>query len=319
MSHCELFNNYFDAVVSLGDRCVVAENLRINNLTAISSPFDWIISQHTSHVINQFDTDFTSFFNIENQQLAEIQDQEGHFVILDKHTSFESRHDIPIPKESVVLTDAFKQLKLKLSHKVESFYTRINLCNRILFVRRSDDITDIDTIKLKESLERAFKNKEVYLLVLKNSPNESIHKIKKDTWVLHSRLKYVGISPYLSWQEDYGAWNSILNKIKLISPLERLEKILKEKLNNRSIIIWGMGNNFRQIENLLKLNGFLDYHAYDKKLSPSYRKDRILAEPTFLSDRKKFFVIVNTVKFYGEIFEVLSKNKFEMLNDYFFY
>jgi hypothetical protein len=85
----------------------------------MSSPFDWIVSFDTSQVIKQFDTNFESFFNIENQQLAEKQDQVGHSIILDKDTMFISRHDIP--SDNFVYPDTFKVLKSKFSHKSREF------------------------------------------------------------------------------------------------------------------------------------------------------------------------------------------------------
>ncbi|KWX73509.1 DUF1796 family putative cysteine peptidase [Paenibacillus jilunlii] len=316
MYDCELFDNYYDAIVSLGNSCATAENFKINGLANISSPFDWIVSNDTSQISKQFDTMFDSFFNLENQQLAENQDEEGHFVILDKGTNFISRHDIP--KGDFVYPDTFKILNSKFTHKVESFYRRISFCNKILFVRRSKEVTNKEIIDLKQSLDQSFTDKEVHLLILKDSPNENIQRIKKDTWIVYSKFNYTGINPYVAWKGDYLAWGKIFFKIKTVSYLERLEKILTEKLNNRSVVIWGMQGDFHEIESVLQKNE-LEYYAYDKKLSITCENDHIFTEPIFLLDRKKFFVIVNTGNYYSEIFEDLLEYKFEMGTDCFFY
>jgi hypothetical protein len=87
----------------------------------------------------------------------------------------------------------------------------------------------------------------VYLLILKDCPNENIQEVKKDTWVIYSKLKYNGINHNEEWKGDYVTWKNILSKIKIVSYLERLEQVLMEKLNNRSIVIWGVSGNFSQI------------------------------------------------------------------------
>jgi hypothetical protein len=312
----DFFENYYDAIVSLGNSCVVAENIRMNRLFSISSPFDWIVSLDTSQISRQFDTKFVAFFNKENQQLAENQDEEGHFVVLDGETNFVSRHDIP--KDVCFDPDTFKTLESKFKHKVESFYRRIDFCKKVLFIRSANDVTNSEIVDLKKSLVQSFNNTEVYLLILRDSLNDSVHKIDKSTWVIYSKFNYTGINPNLSWKGDYKAWNKLFSKIKILSYLERLEEILTERLNNRTVVVWGMHGNFHEIESLLQRNG-LDYYAYDKELSRTMESALLFKEPAFFLDKKKFFVIVNTRNYFSEIFKELSKKKFEAKNDFFFY
>jgi hypothetical protein len=294
MYSCELFHHDYDAVVSLGNACATAENLKANGLVTISSPFDWIISQDTSQVIKQLCTRFASFFSVEHQYLAEDQRSGKHLVIVDKETNFVSMHDIP--KETDDSLSAFKTLHAKFSHKIESFYRRISFCDKVLFVRRSDEATEQEMIELKQALDQSFADQEVHLLILKNNPDERIQEMENGIWVICSTFQYTGINPDIEWQGDYLAWRRVFSGIKTISSLERLERVLDERLNNRSVVIWGMRGNFREIESVLQKKG-LKYYAYDKSLSTAFSHDRIFAKPIFLHDRSKYFVIVNTKSF----------------------
>lgn len=312
----EFFDNYYDAIVSLGSSCAIAENIRMNGLFNISSPFDWIVSLDTSQVSRQFDNKFNSFFNHENQQLVEKQDEEGHLVILDKETNFVSRHDIP--KGNFLHPDTYKTLNSKFKHKVESFYSRMNFCKKVLFVRHTNDVTNSEIIDLKKSLVQSFTNTEVHLLILKDSLDENVHKIEHSTWIVCSNFNYTGIKPNLVWKGDFIAWSEIFSKLKILSYLERLEEILRERLNSRKVVIWGMHGNFHEIESLMQKNG-LDYYAYDKEISITMESEFLFKEPAFFLDKKKFFVIVNTRNYYSEIFRELSDKNFEAKNDFFFY
>ena len=108
--------SYWDAVISLGGSCQVAEQLNRFHLRDASYPFDWLFSEEAEYVIQALENRFDGFLAAEN--LTESPTVTGHRKITDNRYHMVHQHIFPL---EVPWQQSYATVKETVDRRVRRF------------------------------------------------------------------------------------------------------------------------------------------------------------------------------------------------------
>lgn len=134
MKLVDIQGNY-DAIFSLGNRCLVADRLLQYQLRTYTGIIDWMLSPNLLQVINLLQNRFEKFMEKESL-ICEGYDLSGKCLLL-KDTIYDitSVHDFLVTKNTPTNLQTYTEFKTTLDRRIQRFLTKLNTCQKILFVR----------------------------------------------------------------------------------------------------------------------------------------------------------------------------------------
>lgn len=219
-----LFNKKFDLVVSLGEDCACTSYLRRYNLQDYSYPFDWLANATFNMRIELLVTDFKDFLKKENmiqlQKPNEGLADRKHSSYRDNVSGFNFYHDF---KLNVSLEEDFNNVKEKYDRRIERLYKTIETSEKILFVWWSRDkhINQESIMNAYERLITKFKNKEIYLLIIEKS-NEESKIYMADNYILLLKYDNTSFKHNPKWNETMG---NEKNNAKFFSQIKKVRTL----------------------------------------------------------------------------------------------
>ncbi|HDR4949095.1 TPA: peptidase [Bacillus cereus] len=134
MKLIDIQHNY-DAVFSLGDRCLVSDRLLHYNLRTYTGIIDWMLSPNLLQVISLLQNRLRGFMNKE-QMIWDGYDTFGHCLLLkDIIYNITSVHDFFINENTITDWNTYPTFKIKLNRRIERFLSKLETCHNILFIR----------------------------------------------------------------------------------------------------------------------------------------------------------------------------------------
>ena len=200
----------FDLVVSLGQSCQVAYQLKRRGLRSKSGPFDWF-TVSIDALLSLLTTDFRDFMLREN--LVVVENRSGKLVVRDTLTTVRSLHDFYSESKETSEIVGYEAFRLKIDRRVASFRKDIASSPSMLFVRYG--ITREQSIALYSLLDEIRHGKRTALLVAADSDE------MEEDWQLDNiypvRLRF----PKGRWKGNNKEWDKALGSVKLKNPTMR--------------------------------------------------------------------------------------------------
>ena len=261
----KLLNNRFDLIISLGEDCACSSYLRRVNLQNFSYPFDWLTHAPFENRTNLIVNDFKDFLNLEDLELmqkpTEFPSDENHDYYKNKTTELYHWHDFPI---NMPLKEAYNLVKTKYDRRIERLYSEIKNSQKILFVWLSHRTlhSPEDFIKEYNTLQNKFASKDIYLLIIENSPEYKVIRLE-DNHILIINQDTISNDKKHHYDQTMGNKTNnlrIFKKIKLkISLIAKIKRIIYIICKNIVSLIPN-----KKIRNQLKQN--LNMYFYHAKL-----------------------------------------------------
>lgn len=209
-----LKNMPYDLIVSLGQNCDPAGNLRRHNLRKFSMPLDWVVSTSLKDVNRLLNNRFAGYMELGNMQQIEgnaqyVDDDFGvhqtkSYFIKDTNYNIISVHDFPVIPGQAWHVQYFAYKK-KLTMRIQRLLKEIKDSKSILFIRLSG--TYDETVELHAVL-RKLTNAEFRILVV--HPVNNLHDVIELEW----NLPHV-CSVQIPSTNNGVFWDSLLNGIQL--------------------------------------------------------------------------------------------------------
>ena len=219
-----LFDKKFDLVVSIGEDCACTSYLRRFNLQDFSFPFDWLtkasFETRTKLLINNFD----NFLNKENlvlmQKTKNTNVDNKHDYYIDSVLDFYFYHDFRI---NINFDEEYENVKEKYTRRINRLYKEIDSSKNILFVWWSRDKHQDENVIVEsyQKLKETFKNKEIHLLLIEPSDNQT-SKYLCDGYVLIESYDNISYKHNPKWNETMGNEE---NNIKLFSQIKKVRTL----------------------------------------------------------------------------------------------
>lgn len=170
-----MFNKKFDLIFSLGDNCACTSYIRRFNLQNFSYPFDWVrggsIRTRVEYLLNGFEN-FCLKENLEFFEKTEADHTETKCDFYrDKISGIEFLHDF---KSGIPFDEEYSNVIDKYNRRISRLLDEINKSRRVLLIWLSNqtnlDLNDLQ--KCYKKLSTKFENKEIYMLILENNPED---------------------------------------------------------------------------------------------------------------------------------------------------
>ncbi|MED2765970.1 DUF1796 family putative cysteine peptidase [Bacillus thuringiensis] len=196
----------YDDVISLGENCFTAINLKKYKLRKYSGPLDWFLSPNLSSINKLLKNNFIDFMNLKNMHVmvgenlifndGERQPILSH-IVKDEKYNITSYHDFSIvSNEDWSIT--YPDFKQKLNRRIDNFYKVLQDSQSILFVRWGGDFTE--TLELQSVLTNIVKNKFKILLL---NPTGNENEINELDWGINNVCSLQVSNNYLSKRTWY--------------------------------------------------------------------------------------------------------------------
>lgn len=179
---------YYDYVISLGDSCEVAEQLKRLELRTASYPFDWLFTHNIDKLIEALETNFSEWLLEEN--LIEEPSITKHRKLID--TKYQIEHQHLFPREKSV-ADSYTEVMQTVNRRIQRLLSLYG--KKILFIRSCKRLEKVE--ELEQVLVRKF-GENIHLLILIRTHDMEIKQIK-------TNLKYTEI--YEIYREIDGPWD----------------------------------------------------------------------------------------------------------------
>ncbi|QDZ77200.1 DUF1796 family putative cysteine peptidase, partial [Bacillus cereus] len=134
MKLVDIQGNY-DAIFSLGNACLVSNRLREYNLRFYTGIIDWMLSPNLLQVINLLQNRFRNFMKIENLIWDGYDAYNITLALKDTMYDITSIHDFSITRNTPTNLKTYAEFKTILDRRIQRFLTKLNTCQKILFVR----------------------------------------------------------------------------------------------------------------------------------------------------------------------------------------
>ena len=229
-------NINIDCVISFGNGCRIAENLKKNNLRFFSTPFDWQMNYSLETVFNLLKEHGKNFFK--NYKLDSYYNEGTHLGLVDIDTKMVSLHDFSkyLPnKVNEILFKYKHKRRFKRLHKI--LQDAQNIC--IVTVR---SITTQEILSFIEKFSQLYTFKHLYFINIYDTENK-----EKDEELIITNKDNVTILEYYFndehpngnnkqtnpdyWLGNIDYWNKILAKITLN------KNFIKKHISYRMVII----------------------------------------------------------------------------------
>lgn len=170
---------YYDMIISLGERCSTAMALRDLNLTAETMPFDWTGNYDEtksgqggfSKKVELICENFKDFINLEDlENCGPCLHDEAHFVVVNHNNGLRWAHDFPADR---TLENGYSEVKKKYDRRIARFYDGIRGSKKILFVffAFSTGYENVYLLQQHSKLQIKFPDTEIDLLCLMQDPH----------------------------------------------------------------------------------------------------------------------------------------------------
>lgn len=166
----------YDHIISLGENCQTAINLRSMALRKEAFPFDWHgvrsfkIAGEGGFVkkIDLICNGFADFFNENNYEEFFESWETAHRLVLNKKTGLQFLHEFPKDK---TIHEHFSEFVTKYRRRVDRLYDILKSNNSILFVfiEFFAHLTDEEINNAYQKLLREFPKSSISFLVVKNN------------------------------------------------------------------------------------------------------------------------------------------------------
>lgn len=230
----------YDLVCSLGERCMTAHQMRINQLRSESNPFDWLISENIHAVIDTILDNWNHFFLREN--LSVIYKGPVHTQVIDNATGFISLHDFD---SNISFDENYERFITKYTRRIHRFMNLIQTKKNILFVRTNVSNDQIDDLL---RLTTVNPNAHIDFLIVNTVSTPNVSRLESPYDNVH--IYQISDQPDLSydvWMGNHAHWKEVLSHYTLRGYHDFLVEILKKYTQNKSLVIWGFGGAGRKI------------------------------------------------------------------------
>ncbi len=197
----------FDVVLSLGQSCQVAYQMKRRGLRTKSGPFDWF-TVPMAGLFAVLESNFENFMQEEN--LAIVENREGKLVVRDETTKIRSLHDFHAPH---TIEETWPSFKAKMDRRVNAFRRDIAEAGTVLFIRYG--ISQDESIRLIEILKQMRNKKPCALLALDPSFSPGEEPYAEEVIPV-----YMPKQDNL-WKGHNAEWNRVLSPIRLAHPTLR--------------------------------------------------------------------------------------------------
>ena len=158
----------FDFIVSLGDRCHISFQLRVNNLQNRSYPFDWLCKANVNNLIDLVNNNFQNF--LDRRDLVPVGHDKYNLIVDNNRTGYKFMHDFRYD----TIDEDYNIMAAKYDRRFDRFNKSVNHAHSVLFVYRNDNAAVDDIKQLHAALTHRFKStKKINILWIVNTPNQS--------------------------------------------------------------------------------------------------------------------------------------------------
>lgn len=240
-------NITYDIVCSLGERCMTAHQMSLNNLRSQSNPFDWIITEDTTQIVNIILNNFSHFFDKDN--IIVTGSTKEHLIIKDLFTGFRCPHDIKTNSDFDI---EYEDFRLKYKHRISRFMNQLHTASSILFIRTNASEDDIkELVKLTDVNTSA----RIDFLIINLTETKHVTKLP----CFHQNVTIYEVSQVpdvLSdpWMGNHAHWHEVLSHYSLKHYEDFLVNQIKQYSQNKPIVLWGFGGAGRKIYTYLSTN-----------------------------------------------------------------
>ncbi|SDX96998.1 DUF1796 family putative cysteine peptidase [Paenibacillus sp. CF384] len=138
----------YDAIYSLGDLCLPAIQMELNEIRPFAGPLDWMQSQNLSDVTRLLRNRFARFMDYSHLEVISKASEKLYYV---KETEYNvySNHDFYTHNNFPPELNAYPEVKAKYDRRVARFLEKAALSDHILFIRteatmeQTKELTDV--------------------------------------------------------------------------------------------------------------------------------------------------------------------------------
>lgn len=250
----------YDVVCSLGERCMVAHQMRLNGLRSVSNPYDWMITHNLSAVVDSLLNQGNDFFPKERL----VMEDEGseHLKIVDAETGFICLHEF---RKSVSFDEEYSVFAEKYNRRWERLLIQIAAAKSILFVRTNVANEEIPLLLKSQQLNPKAR---MDFLIINTVETEDVKRIPSgyENVYIYEISNQPDVS-YDVWMGNHAHWKEVLAPYKAEDCRNWLEEGLSSIGSEKKLVVWGFGGagkkllaQFRAIENLPKIEWFVDHN-----------------------------------------------------------
>lgn len=134
MKLIDIQGNY-DAIFSLGERCLISDRLLHYQLRPYTGVIDWMLSPNLLQIVKLLRVKFEGFMKKEHL-IWDGYDLSGKCLLLrDIEYNVTSVHDFLITKNTFTNWNTYEDFQLILNRRIQRFLNKLDVCQNILFVR----------------------------------------------------------------------------------------------------------------------------------------------------------------------------------------
>lgn len=205
----------YDVIVSIGNACNPAMELKRLGLRSFSGPLDWSVSSSLLNVSKLFEHRFRGFMEHSNMRLMDeiggyIEDGEDQFkkayFLKDEIYDVLSVHDFPVNIQND-WTLSYESFKEKKERRVERYLHKIHTGNKVLLVRWFGDYEG--AVELEKVL-KGFVTGDFRVLLL--YPVNGLTEIREVDW----GLDHVCVVEVPNEPTNQRIWDYVLSGITLV-------------------------------------------------------------------------------------------------------
>jgi hypothetical protein len=193
----------FDKILSLGQACDTAYQIRRIFKQGEAYPFDWLTTSFAG-LIEMIEQDFAGFLDEQNLVPA------GKYL-LDQKLQMSFLHDFDDP---AAFRETLEEVSAKFQRRIKRWLKLLNGGASVLFVRgqqyvNDDNLNEDKARALLKVLQHKYESAKVHLLV-QNPPAAGIPEIIEDNfWLLQLKVP----EPW-EWSGDDEAWAEMFNRVQ---------------------------------------------------------------------------------------------------------
>lgn len=140
-------NGEYDAIFSLGNKCIAGLQMKKFHLRPFSGVLDWVGSPSLVHVNKLLETRFAEYLDkdllVPKEYLSETD-----MYVWNKKYQIAFNHDFKRDKNTLKHLGGYEEVKVKYDRRIKRFYETLdNPNNRILFIRTEGSLEDVKELE----------------------------------------------------------------------------------------------------------------------------------------------------------------------------
>ncbi|AZN39627.1 DUF1796 family putative cysteine peptidase [Paenibacillus albus] len=197
----------YDTIYSLGDLCLPAIQMELNDLRPFAGPLDWMQSQVLPDVIRLLANRFAGFMDYSHLEVISKATDKLYYV-KEKEYNIYSNHDFYTHNNFPPELNAYPEVKAKYDRRVARFLEKAATSEQILFIRTeaTPELTKQLTDVLSTLVAGSYR-----LLVVNHAPVAGI--VEQDWGLPH--VCAIQMPNEEVWQGNNHLWKQIFQLIKL--------------------------------------------------------------------------------------------------------